>query len=426
MPNFESIKEQMGKLRGLRWALEDEKKFDNLLRHLKDINDGLGSLLLRHTQESVLRSVIADLLASNNSNELGAYAAASSGIYEDLASAARIKNLMVLRSSRSDPAQADASGGQQTQVQIPRGKVDLDATPDMEGGRVRVPGTFRHDSREIRVVIEWKPYNLNWSGDQSASRKRIESLVKVLQQTPRPSGFRVLDCLGYFDDVFQSRFGFVYCRPEWASPLEPPVTLQQLLYSLSDDKKPLLGERFQLARKIATSIHSFQSTDWVHKDVNSSNILFFPDPSTGACPLSLPFVTGFEYSRPDEVGEFTEKPANSDLDLLYRHPDYSGDKGFKRRYDLYSLGIVLFEIGAWSSVQEVRKRTSSIDDYRTILLSKYVPRLGQTVGAIYRDSVLACLSGDLGDGDSQSIEARREFLRAFQWKVVRELEKCVA
>ncbi|KAH8162797.1 hypothetical protein CIB48_g5458 [Xylaria polymorpha] len=60
------------------------------------------------------------------------------------------------------------------------------------------------------------------------------------------------------------------------------------------------------------------------------------------------YVFGFQYSRPTDAHSLSRGPlANSELKYYY-YP--SADKGFTRRIDLYSLGVVLCGIGRWGLV----------------------------------------------------------------------------
>lgn len=68
-------------------------------------------------------------------------------------------------------------------------------------------------------------------------------------------------------------------------------------------------------------------------------------------------------------------------------------------------GLVLFEVGAWRSLQDFKRPEDSRHTLRQYLLQKYIPRLGTTIGAIYRDAVLACLSDEfaISEGHPKAI-----------------------
>ena len=199
------------------------------------------------------------------------------------------------------------------------------------------------------------------------------------------------------------------------------------------DKQPLLGDKFRLASLISNSVYEFHCANWFHKSINPKTILFFKS-QDGGIDLLSPFLTGFEYSRLDQEGEYTEPPES---DYLYRHPDYQSpeDRGhldetsqlrYRRGYDVYALGLVLFEIGAWRPLQDFKRPEDNREALRQSLLQTYVPRLGVTMGAIYRDVVLACLSDRFEVSEGQPAPPKSDFLRHFRWDIVKRLEECKA
>lgn len=70
-------------------------------------------------------------------------------------------------------------------------------------------------------------------------------------------------------------------------------------------------------------------------------------------------MSGFEYSRPAHAGEVTEKPTDNLYHDLYRHCNAqfdvprNGAKGFKKIYDVYSLGVVILEIAFWQPIHAI-------------------------------------------------------------------------
>jgi hypothetical protein len=87
----------------------------------------------------------------------------------------------------------------------------------------------------------------------------------------------------------------------------------------------------------------------------------------------------------------------------YRHPDYKNKamKKYRRLYDYYSLGVVLFEIGTWCPLWKFEQRQNlgslSAEMFSEKLVEKAYTLLGGTIGVIYRDAVLACLKSAFGD-----------------------------
>ena len=156
--------------------------------------------------------------------------------------------------------------------------------------------------------------------------------------------------------------------------------------------------------------------------------------STGTVrPLSLkmPYMVGFNHSRPDQDSAFTQGPSTDRRQMVYQHPEYtlqSKRLRFRSAYDYYSLGLLLLEIGLWKPLSDLADK--SIHDYtpkeqQDLWLVEFVPRLGSSMGMIYRDAVRACLNGELDD-ESGSMMVGNKPLQLFEVKVVNQLESCCA
>lgn len=175
----------------------------------------------------------------------------------------------------------------------------------------------------------------------------------VHSASARHPDLHTVDCLGYTDDSASTRYGLVYKAPHSSFS-----TLHSLITS-NDHRTPDLEERFKLAHTLAVALWSFHSLDWLHKSLSSSNILFFPSAfattatkatSTSALipDISSPFLLGFDLSRPEHLVEMSVQSRNPSALDLHRHPDtLSGmdRKPYCKSYDIYSLGVVLLEIG---------------------------------------------------------------------------------
>ncbi|KAK8927089.1 hypothetical protein VCV18_003557 [Metarhizium anisopliae] len=75
----------------------------------------------------------------------------------------------------------------------------------------------------------------------------------------------------------------------------------------------------------------------------------------GECGLISPALCGFDYSRPADRDETTERPLENPWFDLYRHPKTQfngpreGRNGFQKSYNVYSLGVVLYELAVWKA-----------------------------------------------------------------------------
>ena len=92
----------------------------------------------------------------------------------------------------------------------------------------------------------------------------------------------------------------------------------------------------------------------VHESFRSENIIFFPSSQKRdqklkpeeRLEISQPWVMGFEFSRPES--DFSSGRADGDITRdVYRHPQRQKQpqRPFCKIHDIYSLGVVLLEIG---------------------------------------------------------------------------------
>ncbi|CAG9983124.1 unnamed protein product [Clonostachys byssicola] len=157
------------------------------------------------------------------------------------------------------------------------------------------------------------------------------------------------------------------------------ATIQAITYNINQEEEnvqsvpmPSLSLRISLCFQLAECLSNFHAVDWLHKGLRSQNILFF-SPDVGSVDLQKPYLTGLELSRPDGRPELTDvaKP-NPDTDL-YRHPLVQGGENadaYRKSFDLYSLGIILLEVGCWSPIESIvgYKAVSSLtgDELRSV------------------------------------------------------------
>lgn len=127
------------------------------------------------------------------------------------------------------------------------------------------------------------------------------------------------------------------------------MSLSQLL--LQRGSLPSLQSRISLAKELVTSLYFLHAVNWLHKGLRDESILVLTQ--NGSLDYSQPFISGFEYSRPDETDLTTT--AAPDTWAVYAHPDYQGfdKKTYRKTFDIYSLGIILLEIALWKPAEEI-------------------------------------------------------------------------
>ena len=286
-------------------------------------------------------------------------------------------------------------------------------------------GELLLDHRLKPVVVERMVYEPVWIGRENELISRVDAIAK-LSRAAKPASFRTLRCVGFYHDIPEHCFGLVYEYPSVSANYTPkPTTLRHFIDTTDASRhtRPLLGDRFALAYSLARCVLEVHKVDWLHKDISAYNVVFFTDPSQ---PLQthtdVPYLIGFNHSRPDKETAFTQGPSADPSLVGYQHPDYKLGQRFLPKYDYYSLGMVLLEIGAWRSLDKLRTsarmETVSVSELGGKLMGYYSAVLGSGMGATYRDAVQACLGGDFSDID--------EHQDSFQSKVVHNLSKCFA
>jgi serine/threonine protein kinase len=266
--------------------------------------------------------------------------------------------------------------------------------------------------KEVEVLVDYKHYE-----DPSIREKlfgRMNEIVELCHSLKASESIKVLHCRGYFHDESIEAFGLVYDFPSGFSAYTrgkriKATTLHQILFDGARSQMPLLINRFKLAKTLAGNVSELHKIGWVHKGISSSNVAFFYESQpTLLSALQKPYIIGFKHSRPQAA--FTEGPTSDDSEKDYEHPDYSRmNQRYSLKYDYYSLGLVLLEIGLWRTLnKEGALAGLSPAEAREHLTTVKVPRLGQSMGATYRDVVYTCLGHDFDQYDSIEDENNRK------------------
>lgn len=166
--------------------------------------------------------------------------------------------------------------------------------------------------------------------------------------------------------------------------------------------------------------------------------------------VDSPYICGFGFSRPDDPKGLSLNP---DWEM-HVHPELQDDTDpdrpkFQRRHDIYSLGVLLFDIGTWGGAKLYLDKKGggmvSPEEFRT-RLEHYSIDLRGRMGEVYKEVTLWCLRQgtpveepnveqipDNADSDEEP-EAKVDDenddkveqipLQTFYWKVLHELGSC--
>ncbi|KAI0602203.1 hypothetical protein F4775DRAFT_602172 [Biscogniauxia sp. FL1348] len=119
-----------------------------------------------------------------------------------------------------------------------------------------------------------------------------------------------------------------------------------------------LSAGLSFARKLSTALLLIHSAGWVHESISSENILVF-EPLGGPADRAMPsdlgtsLFAGFHASRPDTADTTPSYSKDNPLIYYYLHwilGLHHHHRKFVRAYSVYSLVVVLLELGLWRSL----------------------------------------------------------------------------
>jgi serine/threonine protein kinase len=213
---------------------------------------------------------------------------------------------------------------------------------------------------------------------------------------------------------------------------------------------PSLTSRIALCHALSEIVEKLHAVDWVHKGLRSHNVIFFKTDDDdndnsdeegddwSSIDFTQPYISGFDYSRPAQNEELTEKPPENAAYDIYRHPRVHGSalprdpntSPYKKSYDIYSLGIILLEIAYWKPIDVVlgidlataRPSTTIKVKQRLWEETRFLKYVRGNLGDKVWEVVRACLTGieafGLGRDDDERISRVKEDLQIGYYDVV--------
>lgn len=285
-----------------------------------------------------------------------------------------------------------------------------------------------------RVIVDQIP--ISNQTPIGAATSNVRDLARVLSKVD-PALFGLLCCYGvvkvqdhYAENI--TRFDLVYPIPHGLGQLDQiaPLSLRSLLSD--QNRKYPLDERFHLAASLARSVVFLHSSRIVHKNISPENIIVLRHPSSTLDTLKNTFLVGFERFR--FADGRTAMAGDSIWEKnLYRHPGRQGrhpEEIYIMQHDIYSVGVVLLEIGLWTSFVTYPENQSYLgpdpgpellisdlldsDDQRKaaaeikiFLVELARSRLPELMGRIYTDIVITCLT--CLDKDNKGFGDQKDF-----------------
>ncbi|KAL0934921.1 protein kinase [Colletotrichum truncatum] len=421
-------KEKSRLKRKFRWEIRAKAEFKDLVSSFQALVNDLESFTYPSNQLQLLtRSFLPEMLAEiRNIKMLESLAEHPPAGDRTLALSAKAKLLQ----DQLEPSRSTIN----TAIWLNRLNFDTDHNDNF--GLIK-----ETESKNRPVWIEWTI--LDQGPELQLYLARIEGLGRLLKQVSEPA-LRLPPFYGIYDDLDyelehgHKRVGYVFGAPEPVSDYDgrihtfksdlvatPPITLRSMLMAEGADP-PVLGDRFRLAFTLASAFSLFHAAGWLHKGLHSDSILFLQEEDR-TISVTEPFITGFQYARQQNQASLSLGPLGNKKFVHYYHPDAA--RGFSKRLDLYSLGVVLCEIGRWavipSKISDARlRKLVTRENWRNYILGSRLKELGWRMGKQYQDAVRVLLECDLPDDKSKVGHAL--FAQEFQKKVLQPLSRCNA
>jgi hypothetical protein len=416
----------------LRWAISDKEKLEAILGDLTRLNDSLHQLLssqqLQTLNDHHLRTHYQIVQLNNKIDNL----------YELIQACSALNFLEQQSLSLHSKNHEEFSLASLVQFKALRSAIDTDSftgklrddfglvlsSPQNQSLRIdaadlEIIGTegICDDSRvpallNTGALESWRKVWIEWTTTKAPGKsepmilKRFEALIRILREHRYTASFRSLKCYGYTERQCghsEVQYGLVFGCPPEASHEQP----MSLLHLISTTQSPSLTSRLELLRILAESIEKLHAVNWLHKGLRSQNIIFFYGPD-GTIDMTRPYLSGFEYSRPESASYMSESPPAMMAEDLYRHPAVQGGPredehgfGYKKHHDIYSLGIVFLELACWQPIYDILgfdaahiiRPSEAAKVKETLLNGRYQRDVQSHMGNVIGEVWKACLTG---------------------------------
>ncbi|KAE8442497.1 hypothetical protein EG329_003278 [Mollisiaceae sp. DMI_Dod_QoI] len=212
-------------------------------------------------------------------------------------------------------------------------------------------------NRSCQVICEYRIYADKEAKD--AATPTISQLVEVLSHGDyEQTG--ILKCRGSFTSPDVLYWGICFQVPRGLRWHQDVTTGNPKLLSLKDLllKPPRfsLSQRLRFAAELARSILYIHLIGWVHKSIRPENIVFLEEEIAASqveAPPSIPKPVLFGYDVARDTASLSDQTSDTEWrNNIYRHPRRQFDihnASYTMTHDVYSLGVILLEVGMWGS-----------------------------------------------------------------------------
>lgn len=266
---------------------------------------------------------------------------------------------------------------------------------------------------------------------QDPSFHKLESdmglLAAALSCLDPAANVRLLRVESFFYHEQRRQFLFTQVSPHH---IESTMTLEEIIQrDPFPEAQAALDQRLKLAMKLSEAVFFLHTAGFVHKNITSSSIVALQrtvaDPSSS---LDDSYLMGFNLIR--GTGSITSKEGAVkgaeqetrsiwDFDIFQHHDRLCGRRSLRytETYDIYSLGVILLEIGLWEPLREVVFEVNEDDPSMWAEeLLKAAATLSPRTGLKYQEIVTWCIGTD-----SNEVVKNEDFVKY----VLNPLEKMV-
>ncbi|KAL8997008.1 MAG: hypothetical protein Q9169_003598 [Polycauliona sp. 2 TL-2023] len=262
----------IGLVKTIKFVVRDKKKMQELVKELCYWNDSLNEMISNLEQASARRRLRVRF-STGDVDELQQLQAAAALLQhrdlEEMASARTVieKGYWKEEASMSQPGAAPApldATFQGTDFRLEMNQLDWQGLPFMTD-QMRALATYKGES----IIVDWRLCRDDtWRRENpKAFRQRTENLTKVLNSNLKALNVGVLHCIGYLDQS-STVTGYAFKAPPGTTPGRKPTTLHQLLTNVSKSSDvPDLGDRFELAKALVSTVFEILNLGWLHKNI---------------------------------------------------------------------------------------------------------------------------------------------------------------
>ena len=348
-------------MRRLRWATIDKLKLEKLLgdvrqriRCLWDILAFEDRLFIRESLSHLLRNGIA---STRNDEELSCLSELALDVESKVSVAGQMKRTKLELYSRHDtvPSTGKMSGSRAQNLRALKVRSSLLSSDVGSSGEEREVVSYAGG----HALVEFKFFG----PDKVAQKKlsvRAENLAILLNHVETTS-LHTLQCKGIVKK--NECILLLFELPASTVPVAITTSSDRAYLALLDvrlqqDCLPDLDTRLSWALRLAETVLQLHTAGWVHKSISPAHIIFLKRQGQNDLEsrhFAGPYLSGFGYAREISPSAFSEEQQNKDEDNAYRHALAQGSLKvpFRPQFDVYALGIVLIELGLWSSITDI-------------------------------------------------------------------------